>query len=89
MSRQITLIAGQPQEFYEVGDFVRILAATDPLTIEFYSAGREIAEAVNVSKGYAEKFDLGTFDRVRPAWAMWCSTTRHPSETPRSCPACP
>lgn len=65
MSRQITLIAGEPQEFYEVGDFVRILAATDPLTIEFYSAGREIAEAINVSKGYAEKFDLGTFDRVR------------------------
>lgn len=65
MSRQITLIGGAPQEFYEVANFLRILAASAPLTIEFYNQGREVAEAVNVSKGYAEKFDLGTFDRVR------------------------
>lgn len=65
MSRQITLLAGVPQEFYEVADFIRILGASAPLTIEFYNQGREVAEAVGVSKGYAEKFDLGTFDRVR------------------------
>lgn len=65
MSREITLLAGVPQEFYEVADFFRILSAAAPLTVEFYSAGREVSEAVNVSKGYAEKFDRGTFDRVR------------------------
>lgn len=65
MSREITLLAGVPQEFYEVADFFRILSAAAPLTVEFYSAGREVSEAVNVSKGYAEKFERGTFDRVR------------------------
>lgn len=65
MSREITLQAGQFQEFYEVGDFLRILSAQGPLTIEFYSQGREVAEAINVSKGYAEKFERGNFDRVR------------------------
>lgn len=65
MTREVILTAGQPQEFYEVGDFLRILSAAGPLTIEFYNQGREVSEAVNVSKGYAEKFDRGTFDRVR------------------------
>lgn len=65
MTRQVTLIAGEPQEFYEVADFFRLLSAVGPLTVEFYNGGREVSEAVGVSKGYAEKFDRGTFDRVR------------------------
>lgn len=65
MTREVTLIAGEPQEFYEVADFFRLLAASAPLKVEFYQQGREVSEAVNVSKGYAEKFDRGTFDRVR------------------------
>lgn len=65
MTRQVILIAGEPQEFYEVSDFFRLLAADAPLKVEFYSQGREVSEAVDVSKGYAEKFDRGTFDRVR------------------------
>lgn len=65
MTRQVNLIAGEPQEFYEVSDFFRLLSAVGPLTVEFYNAGREVSEAVGISKGYAEKFDTRTFDRVR------------------------
>lgn len=65
MTRQVNLIAGEPQEFYEVADFFRLLSAVGPLTVEFYNQGREVSEAVGISKGYAEKFDAGTFDRVR------------------------
>ncbi|CDN87488.1 hypothetical protein BN948_01910 [Hydrogenophaga intermedia] len=65
MSMTITLQAGVPQEFYGVCNFLRILEAAGPLTLEFYSGGREVAEAVDVGEGYAEKFEVGTFDRVR------------------------
>lgn len=65
MSQTIQLLAGAPQEFYGVCNFLRILEAGAPLTLEFYDQGREVAEAVNVGEGYAEKFEVGTFDRVR------------------------
>jgi hypothetical protein len=65
MSRTIVLQAGAPQEFFEVSNFFRILAATSPFTVQFYNAGRLLAEAVDVMEGYAERFDIGTFDRVR------------------------
>lgn len=65
MSRTINMAAGVPQEFYEVSNFFRILAASGPLTVEFYFGGREVTEAIDVTEGYAEKFETGTFDRVR------------------------
>lgn len=65
MSQTIQLLAGAPQEFYGVCNFLRILEASAPLTLEFYDQGREVAEAVNVGEGYAEKFEVGNFDRVR------------------------
>jgi len=65
MSRTINLLAGVPQEFYEVSNFFRILAAAGPLSVEFYYMGREVAEALDVTDGYAERFETGVFDRVR------------------------
>ena len=64
MLNTITVTAGQRLEFHEPGDFFRILAATSTVNVEFYAKGKEIAEAVGVGAGYAEKFDLGEFDRI-------------------------
>lgn len=64
MINTIPLTAGQRVEFREPGDFFRVLAAAAALTVEFYENGREIAEAVGIGAGYAEKFERGTFDRI-------------------------
>jgi hypothetical protein len=55
--------AGERKEFYDPGDFFRLLAATDPVTVTFYKDGAEVAEAEGVGEGYAEKFRVGQFDR--------------------------
>lgn len=65
MSRTIVMQAGVPQEFYELSNFFRILASAGPLSVEFLFGGREVAEAIDVTEGYAEKFETGAFDRVR------------------------
>lgn len=66
MSRTTTIQAGTFQEFYEVGDFFRLLACNDAVTVEFFLQGAEISEAVNVLAGYGEQFKDGRkFDRVR------------------------
>lgn len=57
------LTAGQRVEFYEPGDFFRLMAATSDLTVDYYRNGKEIAEAVGVTVGYAEKFEGEGFDR--------------------------
>ena len=64
MFQTITLTAGQRLEFHERGDFVRLMSATAPVTIDFYRAGAEIAEATSVGAGYAERFLGGEFDRL-------------------------
>lgn len=64
MLNTVTMTAGQRLQFHEPGDFFRVLAATASLTVEFYANGKEIAEAIGVGAGYAEKFDLGQFDRI-------------------------
>jgi hypothetical protein len=64
MFNSFSLSAGQLIEFNEPGDFFRILAADAPVTVRYYYAGREIAEAEGVGAGYAEKFKAGTFDRL-------------------------
>lgn len=65
MLRSITLTAGQPQEFYEVGDFFRVLTASQQLDVRFYYQGAEVARAEGVGGGYAESFRAGRFDRVQ------------------------
>ena len=61
----LTMTAGQTVEFYEPGDFFRLLKADSAVKVEFYRNGAEIAEANSVTTGYAEKMRLGEFDRIR------------------------
>lgn len=65
MLRSITLTAGQPQEFFEVGDFFRVLTASQSLDVRFYYQGAEVARAEGVGGGYAERFQAGRFDRIQ------------------------
>jgi hypothetical protein len=63
-----TINAGTWREFFEPGDFFRLLETTAPVTVEFYAEGRKIVDVVNIQAGYAEYFRGGTlvmFDRVR------------------------
>ncbi len=64
MIETITINAGQRLEFYERGDFFRLMEGTDPLQVTYYYNGQEVAEGDNVREGYAEKFDKGEFDRI-------------------------
>jgi hypothetical protein len=59
-----SLSANQRLEFNVTGDFFRLMAATQTLTVEFYRNGAEIAEAAGVSVGYAERFRDKKFDRI-------------------------
>lgn len=52
----LTLSAGVPVRFEMQGDFFRLMAATLPLTVNYYRRGARVAEAALVSGGYAEKF---------------------------------
>jgi hypothetical protein len=64
MLHNLTITAGQTVEFFEPGDFFRVMEADNPLTVIFYSAGKEVARADGVLEGYAERFRGGQFDRV-------------------------
>ncbi|MGE0350385.1 hypothetical protein [Hydrogenophaga sp.] len=64
MLQTLIINAGQRLEFYEPGDFFRLMEATDPVTVQWYKNGAEVAEAPGVKEGYAETFGLGTFDRI-------------------------
>lgn len=55
--------AGSLTEFQEAGDFFRLMRTEVPVTVYFYTAGREVARAEGVSGGYAEKF-AEVFDRI-------------------------
>lgn len=65
MKVDTTIQAGAVLEFYEPGDFFRLMEALDPLTVRFYLQGKEVSQAQNVGEGYAEKFRVGSFDRVQ------------------------
>lgn len=58
-----TLAAGETKEFYDLGDFFRLMKSTDPITVRFYYQGREVVVAENIERGYAERFRVGQFDR--------------------------
>lgn len=59
-----TLSASQRLEFSVQGDFFRLMQAAQPLMVQFYRNGAEIAEAVDVAAGYAERFRTQKFDRI-------------------------
>lgn len=65
MKIDVTINAGQTLEYFEPGDFFRLLEASGPVDITFYSQGKEVSEAENIGEGFAEKFRTGQFDRVR------------------------
>lgn len=64
MLENVTINAGQRLEFYERGDFFRLMEGTDPVQVTYYYNGQEVSEADNVREGYAEEFDKGEFDRI-------------------------
>lgn len=59
-----TFTAGQTLSIAGAGDFFRLLSTSNPVTVEFYFQGREIAERVDVEAGFAEQFRTVDFDRV-------------------------
>lgn len=64
MHLTLTLTAGQRLEFIEPGDFFRLMAASAPITVEYYRNGAGVAEGTLVQVGYAEKFTAGGFDKI-------------------------
>lgn len=65
MLQNITINAGQTLEFFEPGDFFRVLDAAAPLDLIFYRNGAEVGRAEQVGEGYAERFRGEGFDRYR------------------------
>lgn len=65
MLQNITINAGQTLEFFEPGDFFRVLDAAAPLDLIFYRNGAEVGRADQVGEGYAERFRGEGFDRYR------------------------
>lgn len=51
-----TIQAGATLEFYETGDFFRLLECNNQVTVRFYNLGAELVNAEGISEGYAEKF---------------------------------
>lgn len=51
-----TIQAGATLEFYETGDFFRLLECNNQVTVRFYHLGAELVNAEGISEGYAEKF---------------------------------
>ncbi|WP_302172877.1 hypothetical protein [uncultured Hydrogenophaga sp.] len=64
MNLPFVINPGQPFEFTEAGDFFRILSSQAPLDVRFYLRGKEIAEALQVTEGYAERWRGEGFDRL-------------------------
>lgn len=65
MNINTTIQAGGVLDFYERSDFFRLLDADGPVSVVFYSNGKEVARAEQIGEGYAEHFDGGReFDRV-------------------------
>lgn len=63
MNAPFVIQAGLPVEFYEPGDFFRILASAGPVDVRFYRQGVEVGEALQVTEGYAERWRGLGFDR--------------------------
>ncbi|MGA8787263.1 MAG: hypothetical protein WB542_18205 [Polaromonas sp.] len=63
MIQNPTLTAGETKEFYDLGNFFRLMQSIGPVTVRFYFQGRETYKAEGISLGYAEKFTTSNFDR--------------------------
>lgn len=63
MIQKPTFTAGETKEFYDLGDFFRLMSSSAEVTVRFYFQGREIFVAEGVTLGYAERFIAGQFDR--------------------------
>lgn len=72
MHLTINMTAGQRLEFFERGDFFRLMAATNVVTVQYYRNGAELDTAANVGAGYAERFTETNFDR----FAITSATTQ-------------
>lgn len=62
------IAAGSWKEFFEPGDFFRLLGTTGPVTVEFYYLGSKTVDLKDIEAGYAEYFRAQgqlPFDRVR------------------------
>lgn len=64
MLQTVTIQAGATLEYFEPGDFFRLLDAADPVTLIFYKDGAEVSRSEGVAEGYAESFGA-SFDRFR------------------------
>jgi hypothetical protein len=58
-----TINAGTRLEFFEPGDFFRIMNSEYPVDLEFYNQGAELVKAQSVREGYSERFNEKKFDR--------------------------
>lgn len=65
MLNNLTITAGQTLEYFEPGDFFRLMDGPNPVSLIFYRNGAEINRAEKVGEGYAESFGAGGFDRYR------------------------
>ena len=65
MKIDVTIGAGQTLEYFEPGDFFRLMEAASAVDVRFYYLGAEVSRADNVLEGYAERFRNGQFDRVQ------------------------
>lgn len=58
----LTIAAGQSAEFADLGDYFRLMQASDACDVYFYRQGAEVARAEGVTGGYSETF-AGSFDK--------------------------
>jgi len=69
MKIDVTLTAGQAQEYFSAASFFRLLEATGPVDLVFYLQGKEVERAENVGEGFAIRFNAGPegagFDKLR------------------------
>ena len=64
MMLTVTLQAGVPVIFREVGDFFRLMETAGDVTVRFFRQGQMMIESPDVSGGYAERFSGERFDAV-------------------------
>jgi hypothetical protein len=58
LTTSIVIGAGQSVKFSDLGNFVRVLSAAEPVTVRTFRNGQVLTEAAGVSGGYAEQFEI-------------------------------
>lgn len=54
----VFLAAGATVKFSDLGNFIRILDAAEPITVRAYRNGQVVTDAPGVTGGYAEQFEI-------------------------------